>query len=29
LVASEHFYNMINIGPNIESDMLCDLSRRK
>lgn len=29
LVASEHFYNMTNIGLNIHSDMLCDLSRRK
>ncbi|HEX5284115.1 MAG TPA: hypothetical protein VFW30_08340 [Bryocella sp.] len=29
LVASEHFYNISNIGLNIHSDMLCDLSRRK
>ena len=29
LVASEHFYNVSNIGLNIHSDMLCDLSRRK
>jgi len=29
LVASEHFYNMTNIGLNIHSDMLCDLSRNK
>ncbi len=29
LVASEHFYNMTNIGLNIHSDMLCDLSRKK
>lgn len=29
LVASEHFYNMTNIGLNIHSDMLCDISRRK
>lgn len=29
LVASEHFYNMTNIGLNIESDMLCDISRKK
>lgn len=29
LVASEHFYNLTNIGLNIHSDMLCDLSRRK
>ncbi|NJO40277.1 MAG: carboxymuconolactone decarboxylase family protein [Cyanobacteria bacterium RU_5_0] len=28
LVASEHFYNMTNLGLNIHSDMLCDLSRR-
>jgi hypothetical protein len=26
LVASEHFYNMTNIGMNIESDMLCDIA---
>jgi alkylhydroperoxidase family enzyme len=29
LVASEHFYNMGNIGLNIHSDMLCDISRKK
>ena len=29
LVASEHIYNMTNIGLNIHSDMLCDFSRRK
>ena len=29
LVASEHVYNMTNIGLNIHSDMLCDMSRRK
>lgn len=29
LVASEHFYNMSNIGLNIHSDMLCDLSRKR
>ena len=29
LVASEHLYNMTNIGLNIHSDMLCDLSRKK
>lgn len=28
LVASEHVYNMTNIGLNIHSDMLCDLSRK-
>ncbi len=27
LVASEHFYNMTNLGLNIHSDMLCDISR--
>jgi len=29
LVASEHVYNMTNIGLNIHSDMLCDLARKK
>lgn len=29
LVASEHLYNMTNIGLNIHSDMLCDISRHK
>lgn len=29
LVSSEHFYNMTNIGLNIHSDMLCDISRKK
>src|SRR5262249_1708736 len=29
LVASEHFYNMNNIGLNIHSDMLCDISKRQ
>ncbi|MGD0894314.1 MAG: carboxymuconolactone decarboxylase family protein [Terracidiphilus sp.] len=29
LVASEHFYNMTNIGLNIHSDMLCDIARKK
>ena len=28
LVASEHLYNMTNIGLNIHSDMLCELSRK-
>jgi alkylhydroperoxidase family enzyme len=28
LVASEHVYNMTNIGLNIHSDMLCDVSRK-
>lgn len=29
LVASEHVYNITNIGLNIHSDMLCDLDRKK
>ena len=29
LVASEHLYNMTNIGLNIQSDMLCDISRQR
>jgi len=29
LVASEQLYNMTNIGLNIHSDMLCDISRGK
>ena len=29
LVATEHVYNMTNIGLNIHSDMLCDLTRKK
>jgi alkylhydroperoxidase family enzyme len=29
LVASEHLYNVTNIGLNIHSDMLCELIRRK
>src|SRR5262249_47318636 len=28
LVASEHLYNMTNIGLNIHSDMLCDTRSR-
>ena len=28
LIASEHFYNLTNIGLNIHSDMLCDHSRK-
>jgi alkylhydroperoxidase family enzyme len=28
IVASEHFYNVTNIGLNIHSDMLCDLGKR-
>src|SRR5262249_54783342 len=29
LVASEHIYNMTNIGLNIHSDMLCDIVKMK
>ncbi len=29
LVATEHLYNMTNIGLNIHSDMLCDISKKK
>jgi alkylhydroperoxidase family enzyme len=29
VVASEHVYNMTNIGLNIHSDMLCDISKKK
>lgn len=29
LVASEHLYNITNIGLNIHSDMLCDITRHK
>jgi alkylhydroperoxidase family enzyme len=29
LVASEHFYNLTNLGLNIHSDMLCDIARKK
>ncbi len=29
LVASEHIYNMTNIGLNIHSDMLCDINRKR
>jgi alkylhydroperoxidase family enzyme len=28
LVASEHVYNITNIGLNIHSDMLCDISKK-
>lgn len=28
LIASEHFYNLTNIGLNIKSDLLCDLGRK-
>ena len=29
LVASEHFYNITNIGLNIHSDMLCEIRRKR
>lgn len=29
LVASEHLYNITNIGLNIHSDMLCDIGRKR
>jgi len=29
LVASEHIYNITNIGLNIHSDLICDIVRRK
>lgn len=29
LVASEHMYNISNLGLNIHSDMLCDLAKKK
>ncbi len=29
LVASEHLYNLTNLGLNIHSDMLCDLSKHQ
>jgi alkylhydroperoxidase family enzyme len=29
LVASEHLYNLTNLGLNIHSDMLCDIIRKK
>ena len=29
LVASEHLYNMTNIGLNIHSDMLCDITKKQ
>jgi len=28
LVATEHVYNITNIGLNIHSDMLCDIARK-
>lgn len=29
LVASEHFYNLANLGLNIHSDMMCDIARKR
>src|SRR5262245_50631839 len=29
LVASEHLYNLTNIGLNVHADMLCDIRRKK
>jgi len=29
LAASEHFYNISNLGLNIHSDMLCDIARKR
>jgi alkylhydroperoxidase family enzyme len=29
LVASEHLYNLTNIGLNIHSDLLCDIARKR
>jgi alkylhydroperoxidase family enzyme len=29
LVASEHLYNLTNLGLNIHSDMLCEISRKR
>jgi alkylhydroperoxidase family enzyme len=29
VVASEHLYNLTNIGLNIHSDLLCDISRKR
>ena len=29
LVASEHVYNMTNIGLNVHSDMLCDITKKR
>jgi alkylhydroperoxidase family enzyme len=29
LVATEHLYNMTNIGLNIHSDMLCEITKKK
>jgi alkylhydroperoxidase family enzyme len=29
LIASEHLYNLTNLGLNIHSDMLCDINRKR
>jgi alkylhydroperoxidase family enzyme len=29
LMASEHFYNITNLGLNIHSDLLCDIARKR
>jgi alkylhydroperoxidase family enzyme len=29
LIASEHLYNLTNLGLNIHSDMLCDIARKR
>jgi len=29
LAASEHFYNITNLGLNIHSDLLCDIARKR
>lgn len=29
LAATEHVYNLTNIGLNIHSDLLCDLARKR
>ena len=29
VIATEHVYNMTNIGLNIHSDMLCDISKKE
>jgi len=29
LVASEHLYDVTNIGLNIHSDMLCDINKKR
>ena len=29
LVATEHYYNLVNIGLNIHSDMLCDIAKKR